>query len=135
MKASEKAEIAKSIASKLSHELGFVMRGTLLERAMAKELLIATPNIGFCSFHITGKKQCTIYEIGIDPDFQGQGHGKALLTQLKMICYKRSARTIFAKCPEGLPSNQFYEHMGFKLSHVERKQPPRRNLNCWEYKL
>ena len=90
---------------------------------------------GMCHFHLckVGKKagQVTIREIIVERDSQGNGMGQLFINRLKAI---PGAKSLFANCPADLPSNGFYEVMGFKLeSQIPTKNG--RAMNQWRLTL
>jgi ribosomal protein S18 acetylase RimI-like enzyme len=123
---------AKQIASKLSAQIGFITTAALEKAAKDKSLIVVSGK-GFVNFRHRRDGQTTIYEIAVDPDFQGQGIGKHLLYRLWLSCVRKGQKTIFAKCPEDLPSNGFYLSQGFQLIKVEAGK--KRRLNCWEKRV
>ncbi len=127
-----KAQIAKMIASKLSKELGFITEGTL-QKAERDCRLIVIEDKGFVHFHHRKDGQTTIYEIGVTEESQRQGIGKQLICQVKQAARKRGQKTLFAKCPQGLPSNHFYKKIGFQPVRIEKGR--KRKLFCWELKI
>lgn len=77
---------------------------TLHESAQRKELLLIDG--GFCHWHLRRDGQLTIREvISTRP-----GAGREMLERLKRT---PGAASIFAKCPENLPANGWYQRRGF----------------------
>jgi hypothetical protein len=102
---------------------------TLYESSQRKELLLVEN--GFCHWHLCtqGSKrgQLTIREIISTK----RGAGSLMLRQLEAT---PGATSLFAKCPAGLPANEWYSKRGF---HVERMEMTKtgRNLICWRKDL
>lgn len=123
----------KRIADLCRHELGFVRR-SVLERAVQEgRLLVARESddtIGFVHFRTTRQGICTIYEIGVDPNYRRKGIGRALIEAV--IGKARSAEMthLRLKCPIDLPANGFYAHLGFNRVAIEPGR--KRALAIWE---
>ena len=64
-----------------------------------------------CRWHKRRDGQITIYEIIVEENDRGLGIGRRMIERL--IAQKPTS--IVAVCPADLPSNGFYEHMGFSL--------------------
>lgn len=123
---------AKAIANQFKSELGFVNLAAL-KVAEEKRSLEVIPSVGFCNYHHRQDKQTTIYEIAVAKQYQRQGWGRLLFYRVLCAAIERSHSTIVAKCPEDLPSNEFYQHLGFKLAAVEAGR--KRQLNRWQYDI
>lgn len=117
---SENSASAKKIADQFRKELGFVMR-PVLEAAVSRgelvEAVVDDQVVGFCHYHLRKDGWTTIYEIASTYP----GAGRALLTSLP--------RPLQLKCPVGLASNGFYQHMGGTLKAVVAGR--KRDLNLW----
>lgn len=124
--------IAKKVMGARSHELGFIPRSVLLDSAKNNSLLVID-DVCFVHFKLRKDEQTTIYEIGVMPGQERQGYGRRLLNQVRLISIKRGKKCMIAKCPEDLPSNDFYAHVGFSLISVQRGK--KRKLNVWELML
>lgn len=125
-------ESAKEVAAQLWRELGFVNRAAL-EVAEKRGSLECIPGIGFANFHHRRDYQTTIYEIGVNRLLQRQGWGRLLFYRVLCSAIENKCNRIVAKCPENLPSNGFYEHLGFSLLRAE--QGKKRKLNVWQYSI
>lgn len=124
----ERADIAQAVMGKLTAELGFVPRVQFV-RAAKKGNLIVIDTVAFAHFNVCRNDQVTLYEIGVLPEFQGQGYGRRIVEQIRIIGLLRKKKFMVAKCPENLPANKFYAAQGFELTHV---QPgTKRSLNYW----
>ncbi len=73
-------------------------------------------------WHLRRDGQLTIGEIIVLPDRQGEGIGRALVERLAGV---EGATSILAKCPADLPSNAFYQRLGFRLEAVEHSKTGR----------
>jgi len=125
-----------SIAHANRQALGFIPRSWLAEAVRKREVIVAVDSesvVGFARFHITRKGQCTLYEIAVRDDARGKGVGRALIEELARIASAHGASHILAKCPEGLPANGFYVHLGFERQATERRK--KRTLLVWVRKL
>lgn len=129
-------EAVKRLADLHRHELGFVLLPSLKEQIDKGEIIVAEQEgqvIGFVDYHIRRDKQLTLYHIAVDPDWQRQGAGGALLSALETIARNHECTCILLKCPVDLPANRFYEAQGYKLEETlnGRKRP----LNVWRVAL
>lgn len=123
---------AKAIANQYKQELGFVNSAALSE-SESKGCLEVIENIGFAHFHHRRDKQTTIYSLAVLPSECGNGWGRLLFYRVLCSAIERNSKSIVAKCPEDLPSNRFYEAMGFTLIDVQPGR--RRRLNVWRYHI
>lgn len=94
---------------------------TLFESAQRGELLLVDG--GFCHWHLRRDGQLTIREI----ISTRKGAGSEMLARLKQI---PGARSIFARCPADLESNQWYERKGFKPTGTMESKSGRA-INEW----
>lgn len=97
----------------------------LYSSAQRGELLLVEG--GFCHWHLRRDGQLTIREIiSTSP-----GAGSRMLATLLQT---PGARTIVAKCPTSLPSNNWYRRRGFALIRTELTRTGR-TLNVWQLSL
>ena len=93
---------------------------TLYESSKRNELLLIDG--GFCHWHLRRDGQLTIREIiSTKP-----GAGSKMLDILKT----KDAHSIFAKCPEDLEANKWYQKKGFVLEGMEITKSGRK-LKLW----
>lgn len=119
----------KEIADKYNHELGFIIRESLVESIKNRECIVCEVDsklVGFCKFHIRKDNWTTIYEIAVLEEYRNNGYGKGMIEYLL-----NRNHTIRLKCPVDNKSNNFYERIGEKVSTVKGKN---RNLNLWVIK-
>ncbi len=126
------APVAKQIATTFSKELGFV-NIRALESAETRKELEAIPGVGFVHFHHRKDGQTTVYSLAVLKESQGQGWGRLLFYRVLCSAIEHGSNRIVLKCPEDLPSNGFYQRLGF--THVRVEEGKRRRLNCWEYQI
>lgn len=93
---------------------------TLYESVRQGELLLIDG--GLCRWHLRLDGQLTIREI----ISTRAGAGREMLEQLM----RQPAKSIFAKCPIDLASNEWYRRCGFTLEDVEVTRSGRL-LNHW----
>lgn len=89
---------------------------------------------GFCNFYPTsrGEVRVTIYNIFVPKEGRGQGAGKRMVNLLRSLY---PDRPILAKCPAGIPANEFYKGQGWVLREVlppEGRRKATLNLWVWE---
>lgn len=123
---------AKMIANSFKYELGFVNRAADDVAEICRELEVI-PEIGFVHYHHRKDRQTTIYSIAVSCRHQKQGWGRLLFYRVLCTAIERQQSCIVAKCPEDLPSNAFYKHLGFQLDAQEPGK--KRRLNCWRYEI
>ena len=111
--------------------LGFVLRPSLAQSIQREEMLVAYNGalIGAVHYHHRRDGQTTLYHIAVASSYRRAGLGAALIEALRHECQARQARFILLKCPQDLPSNQFYAAQGFQLQAQEEGK--RRPLNVW----
>lgn len=94
---------------------------TLWDSAQRGELLLIDG--GMCHWHLRRDGQLTIREIIATR----KGAGGEMLRQLLTV---PGAASLFAKCPAGLASNDWYLRRGFVCETVETTKTGRR-VNCY----
>lgn len=102
---------------------------TLSESNKRGELMLVDG--GMCHWHLRRDGQLTIREIIVANGRQRQGIGTMMLSRLGNVA---DADNIFAKCPADLPSNEWYEAMGFSLEGREETRSGR-IVNKWRLQL
>lgn len=118
----EDIPLIKKAANKHTEELGYIGGWDFLGVIEKKHMLVDRESGSFCHFHVRKDGMTVIYEILTTPAARGTGLGRQMVDKL--------VRPVRAKCPEGLPSNGFYQKLGFKLMVVEEGK--KRKLNVWE---
>jgi len=115
--------------------LGFVLRPALAESIQRSEILVAQNGVLVGAVHYRHRRdqQTTLYHIAVQESQQRRGIGAALLLALRQECQARQARCILLKCPQELPSNQFYAALGFHLQGQDTGK--HRSLNIWVLSL
>lgn len=86
---------------------------------------------GFIDFYPTKRepRHVTVYNIFVPKDRRGVGAGKRLMLKLREL-YPDVPITL--KCPVGIPSNEFYSHLGLRLEKVLPPEGRRlQSLNVW----
>lgn len=116
---------------------GFLPRATYLKAQMRQQLLVALQGdevVGAINYyHHTLTRNTTLYDICVAEAQRGQGVGRALFEVLLAECRILERDQISAKCPMNLPSNGFWQHMGFTMKRVDtgRMTP----LHVWVLRL
>lgn len=126
----------KALADAHKRELGFVLRPALKKSIDRGELLVAengTGVIGFVDFHHRQDERTTLYHIAVEISQRGKGIGRALVDTLVDDACDHSKSFIQLKCPEDLPANRFYQHLGFKKLRVDAGN--RRALLVWQMRV
>lgn len=127
----------KQIADEHKQELGFIIRGVLLESIHRQEVAIAQSNangmVGFIHYRHRLDSQTTLYNLAVRQPYRRSGVGRKLLEFLIQDAVASQKLTIRLKCPEELASNSFYAHHGFQLVLVENGK--HRRLNVWALNL
>lgn len=90
--------------------------------------------VTFC--HRKRDLQTTLYSIAVHHEHRGKGIGKALVNKLIDSSKEMGRQFILLKCPEGLPSNDFYAHIGcVKMGVQKPRKETNRSLNIWQINL
>jgi GNAT superfamily N-acetyltransferase len=118
----EDIPLIKKAANKHTEELGFIGGWDFKGVIEKQHMLVDRDSGSFCHFHVRKDGMTVIYEILTTPAARGTGLGRQMVNKL--------VRPVRAKCPEGLPSNGFYQKLGFELVKVEEGK--KRKLNVWE---
>lgn len=137
----------KRLADVHRHELGFVVRASLVDACQRGGLFVASliprgalqsdklfdhtsPRIvGFVQAHFRRDGQATLHTITVDAAYRHQGIGRILICVLTEAARIRQMRCILLRCPIDLEANAFYASLGF---HRERIEPgKRRELAVW----
>lgn len=124
---------AEDIARQHRAALGFVhteaarKRGELLEIRLPYDGRI----IAFADYHQRVDGQLTIYSIGVAFGWQRHGYGTDIVTSLKEM----GPISIVARCPADLPSNGFWQHIGFTLVETKPASGNKRAINTWRLEL
>jgi N-acetylglutamate synthase-like GNAT family acetyltransferase len=123
----------KKIVDRHRKELGFVYRSALLLSISRGELLAAVDQknvvLGIVHYRHRLDRNTTLYNLVVTPGFQGFGIGKELIQALILESQKKGQQSIILKCPEDLPSNEFYRGCGFEK--ITTEQGKKRPLNIW----
>lgn len=143
----------KMIADQHKHVLGFMPKAIFQEATERGKLLVAhistvslsthgecpvdalgeTENVqivGFVRFnHRVRGTETALYDICVDTELQHHGVGRALVSTLVSECIKVPRSSIILRCPEGVPANDFYRHIGFEQVGIESGK--RRSLVVW----
>lgn len=123
----------KQLADAHRHELGFVRRPALLEAIKRLELIVADncqELVGFIEYRHRKDEQTTLYNIVVKPNWRRKGIGKQLFQELANEAQTKSKQFILLKCPEDLPANDFYNHIGCTQINIENGKS--RRLIVWK---
>lgn len=93
------------------------------------ELILAEG--GLCHWHLRRDGQVTIREILVLPERRGRGVGTEMIERLKHV---PGATSLFAKCPGGLPANDWYRRRGFTHEGAELTRTGRK-VELWRLSL
>ena len=96
---------------------------SLNDAATRGELLLVDG--GLCHFHRRRNGQVTIREIIVQVGSRHKGIGWQLVRDAS-----QGASRVVAKCPDDLPSNGFWQRIGFVLESVETTKTGR-IINVW----
>jgi DNA (cytosine-5)-methyltransferase 1 len=120
---------AQRIFNRFRNELGGFTSAIELSESQA-ELI---EEIGACYYHIRKDEQVTIRKIAVLSEHQNQGWGRLLVYRVICRAIEEKKANVFLKCPENLPSNNFYKKLGFELEATEsgKNQP----INHWRYHI
>ncbi len=117
-------------------EFGFIRKVSLACSIDQHEMLVAESDgeiIGFARYHHRRDTQTTLYDIAVLPAQRMTGVGRALIGALADESRTLGKQTIVLRCPEELPANGFYAHVGFERWREEPGK--RRKLIVWRLSL
>ncbi len=117
-------------------EFGFIRKVSLACSIDRREMLVAESSgeiIGFARYHHRRDAQTTLYDIAVLPTRRLNGVGRALIGALADESRTLGKQTIVLRCPEELPANGFYAHVGFERWREEPGK--RRKLIVWRLSL
>jgi N-acetylglutamate synthase-like GNAT family acetyltransferase len=126
----------KRLADMHRTELGFVLRPSLEKSIHDREIIVAFHEdylVGFVHYHHRKDQQTTLYHIAVHPSHRSCGIGQELVSRLRADSRESGKILIRLKCPVTLPSNQFYQQVGFQLAGTEDGKE--RKLNVWQAEL
>ena len=115
----------KAIADKNKSEVGFIVRGALLDAVKRGELLVALDGgevVGFCHYHTRKDGWTTVREIAVKDGQRRGGIGTELINAVP--------RPIRLKCAVDNPANEFYRSLGFV--RISKEAGKKRELNVWQ---
>jgi GNAT superfamily N-acetyltransferase len=134
---------AKLLSDQHKRELGFINRAILQKAIETKSLIIALRDdgdkqterelLGFVHFYVRRDHIITLNSIVVAQAHQRTGLGRQLFASLIHQARIRGKNEICLKCPEELPANVFYEHVG--LQKIACESGKLRALNIWRYTL
>jgi ribosomal protein S18 acetylase RimI-like enzyme len=123
----------KAIADAHRDALGFIVAATFADAIRRNQLLVADNSgevVGFVRYnHRIRGNETALYDICVADSAQRQGVGRLLVEALIASCRLHGRLTIVLRCPENLPANEFYAHLGFQRIQVEPGR--RRPLVLW----
>lgn len=127
----------KVIADAHRENLGFIVAATFTDAIRRGQLLVAehaNEVVGFVRYnHRVRGDETALYDICVAASAQRQGIGRLLVERLSESCRLHGRRTIILRCPETLPANGFYAHLGFQRITIEPGR--RRPLVLWRLTL
>lgn len=131
-------DYVKTIADAHKNELGFLRRAAIEKSIDENEIFVAIDTlsegiVGFVHYHHRKDGQTTLYNVAVDPSFRLLKIATQLMSALIDEARSRQSTRILLKCPEELPSNNFYKHYGFYLATQEDGK--HRALNIWHLTL
>lgn len=102
-------------------------KGTLLNSQGEKYLNIKLSEqnkiIGFAISQII-LDEATLFNIAIDPVFQGKGYGKRLLADLILQLKTRGVATLWLEVRESNPARKLYDKLGFNEVDIRKNYYP-----------
>ncbi|NJK81430.1 MAG: GNAT family N-acetyltransferase [Chloroflexaceae bacterium] len=127
----------KAIADAHREALGFIVSASFADAIRRNQLLVADRAgkvVGFVRYnHRIRGNETALYDICVADSAQRQGVGRLLVAALSASCRLHGRHTIVLRCPENLPANEFYSHIGFQRINVEPGR--RRPLVLWRLTL
>lgn len=102
-------------------------KGTLLNSQGDKYLnLKLTENGHIIGFAISQfiLDEATLFNLAIDPDYQGKGHGKRLLSALILQLKANGIATLWLEVRESNPARKLYDKLGFNEVDIRKNYYP-----------
>lgn len=124
---SSSAEAAADVFQAHRDELGFVNRAQCQEGdlyTVERDGQVVAAALGN---HCVRKPQTTLYELAVLPEYRRRGIASELIARM---AWESPHEKIVAKCPVGLPANEFYRADGWTRVGVEDGK--NRDLAVWE---
>lgn len=118
-----------------TEELGFISK-VQIEQAEERDQLYVRRNdddevvAAAIIRHCVNKPQTTLQDIATKEEARGMGLAKDIIEE---AAEDSTHPYMYARCPVDLPSNNFYEKMGWEL--VETEEGKNRDLNLWRLEL
>jgi ribosomal protein S18 acetylase RimI-like enzyme len=129
--------VCKTIADSHREALGFLVAAAFTDAMRRGQLFVAEQAghvVGFVRFnHRVRGQETALYDICVDASAQHRGVGRLLVQELSESCRLHGRLTIALRCPESLPANGFYAHLGFQRIAIEPGR--RRPLVLWRLTL
>jgi len=142
---SDTIDAMKRLADAHRHELGFIVRASLVDACQRGALFVAysacnsnigmveaisLPGIvGFVQSHFRRDGQTTLHAIAVEKTHRQRGVGTALIQALFDASADRQMRSVLLRCPTDLGANAFYQALDSRLERTEAGK--RRQLNVW----
>lgn len=102
-------------------------KGTLLNSQGEKYLNLKLSEkgqiIGFAISQIV-LDEATLFNIAIDPAFQGKGYGKRLLSELILQLKDKGVATLWLEVRESNPARKLYDSLGFNEVDIRKNYYP-----------
>lgn len=102
-------------------------KGTLLNNQGEKYLNLKLSEkgqiIGFAISQIV-LDEATLFNIAIDPAFQGKGYGKQLLSELILQLKDKGVATLWLEVRESNPARKLYDSLGFNEVDIRKNYYP-----------
>ncbi len=126
----DRAREAADVFQQHRDELGFVNAAQCREKDLYTVERAGRVVGAALGNHCVRKPQTTLYELAVLPEYRREGIAKELVEKMAS---DSPHEKIVAKCPEGLPANDFYQQTGWrKVGHEDGKN---RALNVWQYQI
>lgn len=68
--------------------------------------------------------EATLFNLAVDPKYQGKGHGKTLLSNLMMQLREKQIQTLWLEVRESNPARGLYEKIGFNEVDIRKNYYP-----------
>lgn len=121
---------AADLFQKHRDELGFVNEAQCREKDLVTSKRDGDVVGALLGNHCVRKNQSTVYDLAVLSEYRRQGIANDLV---KDFAADSPHDRLIAKCPVGLPANEFYADTGWeKIGYEEGKN---KDLNIWELKL
>lgn len=102
-------------------------KGTLLnsqgDKYLNLKLTVKNEIVGFAISQII-LDEATLFNVAVDPKYQGKGYGKRLLSELILQLKTKGVATLWLEVRESNPARKLYDSLGFNEVDIRKNYYP-----------